>query len=197
MVHWLTPGSQSGEHSWIPCQERAHMPHNTAKKKLPGDLQKLDRPLVWCSTNTRAPSSLKLGGLRRALTSCLAKFTTWKEPEEAAPYVQETHKKPHAQEDQVSCGYIVSRGLWGLTWTINVVILNLYPLRWQMRREQAQLLVNDQQWTAWGPLLPKCGHMPHPASRVPGLHPQSRVLKGDVSPTTLVYPPSLRLLAEL
>ena len=53
-------------------------------------------------------------------------LTTWKEPEEAASYAEESYKKPHMQEDQVSLG------LYGLTWTINVVNLGLRLLHWQV-----------------------------------------------------------------
>lgn len=53
-------------------------------------------------------------------------FTTWKEPEEAAPYAEESYKKPHVQEDQVSLR------LYGLMWTINVVNLSLHLLHWQV-----------------------------------------------------------------
>ena len=160
MVHWLTPAPKAAStiESLVRKEPTCHIIR--PKRSCLETWQKLDRPLVRCSTNTRAPSSLKPGGLRRALTSCLAKFTAWKEPEEATPYVQETCKKPQAQEDQVSCGYMVSHGLWGLTWTTNVVSLNLCPLCWQMRRQQAQHLVSDQQWTHRGHSSPNVGTCP-------------------------------------
>ena len=53
-------------------------------------------------------------------------LTTWKEPEEAASYTEESYQKPHVQEDQVSLG------LYGLMWTINVVNLSPHLLHWQV-----------------------------------------------------------------
>ncbi|CAI9169361.1 unnamed protein product [Rangifer tarandus platyrhynchus] len=55
------------------------------------------------------------------------------------------------------------------------------------------------QWPAVkesGRLHQTRAHAP-PSQRDTALAPSERGLKGDVSPTTLVYPPSLRLLAEL